>query len=265
MAGPLEGRVAVVSGGAGPVGRTVATALSEAGARVAVLDRDAAATGDLDALGIRSFPADVADGAQVERALDRVAAELGEVDVLVTNAGHRVSGSFLALREVDLRRCLEVDVKGALLCMQQVARRLLERGAPGRLVLLTSVAGLRAVPGSCAHSIAKAMTATIAQVTALELGGEGITCNVIATGWTESGFLEERVDRDLAIAATPTGRLTEAIEVGAVCAFLSSAAAGGVNGAVIPVDGGYAIAKSPGGSPIRMTGDEQAVRRGVGR
>lgn len=255
MAPRLAGQVAVVSGGAGPVGRAVAAALSEAGATVAVLDRDAAAAEELGSRGIHFFEVDVADAAEVERALDRVAAELGEVGVLVTNASHHLTGSFLDLREAELRRCLEVDVRGALLCMQRVARRLLEREAPGRLVLLTSVAGLRAVPGSCAHSMAKAMTATIGQVAAMELGGEGITCNVVASGWTESSFLEEQVDRDLAIAATPSARLTEPAEVGAVCAFLASAASAGVNGAVIPVDGGYAIAKSPGGSPIRMAGD----------
>lgn len=250
MAGQLADRVAVVSGGSGPIGRAVVEALGAAGARVAVLDEGAAVAG-IDLPGVLAIEADVTDPDQVSRALDRVGAELGEVDVLLTNASHPVLGSFLETREADLRRCLEVDVRGALICVQQVARRLLERGAPGRLVLLSSVAGLRTVPGSCAHGIAKAMAATLAQVAAMELGGEGITCNVVAAGWTPSGFLEEHADRDLVIGATPSGRLIEPAEVAALCAFLASDAASGVNGAVIPVDGGYSIAKSPGGSPIR--------------
>lgn len=245
----LDGRVALVTGGTGPIGRAIASALARGGARVAVVHDDAVLPEGADALGELVLRADVADGDQVSRALARVRDELGEIDVLVANAAHRVSGSFLELEEAQLRRCLEVDVHGALRCVQQVARGLLARGAPGRLILVTSSAGLRAVPGSCAHAMAKAMAATVAQVAAVELGGEGITCNAVAAGWIESPFLA-RADRALAIGATPAGRLLDGCEIGDVCAFLASDAAAGVNGAVIPVDGGYAVTKSPGGSPL---------------
>ena len=251
MAGRLEGRVAVVSGGSGPIGRAVAAALGEAGARVAVLhDGTAGEPEGTEALVLR---ADVSDPGQVEAAFEEVAAQLGEVDVLVANASYRAAGSFLETREAELRRCLEVDVRGTLLCMQHVARGLLARGAPGRLVLVGSVAGLRTVPGSCPHAIAKAMAGTLAQVAAMELGGAGITCNMVAAGWTPSSFLDEHADRDLAVAATPAGRLVEPAEVGALCSLLAGDAAAAINGAVIPVDGGYSIAKSPGGSPIRTS------------
>ncbi len=249
MAGQLENRVAVISGGSGPIGRAVVAALAAEGARVAVLHDGAA--GEPEGPGALVLRADVSDPAQVEQAFATVAAELGEVDVLVAGAAHHVLGSFLETREAELRRCIEVDVRGALLCMQQVARRLIERGAPGRLILLSTVAGLRTVPGSCAHGIAKAMEGTLAQVAAMELAPHGVTCNVVAAGWTPSEFLEENVDRELAVAATPTARLTEPAEVAAMCAFLAGDAAAAVNGAVIPVDGGYSIAKSPGGSPVR--------------
>ncbi|MBS1894753.1 MAG: SDR family oxidoreductase [Actinobacteria bacterium] len=248
MAGSLEGRVAVVTG-AGPVGRAVAAAFAAEGARVAVLhDGTAGEPQGLDALVRR---ADVSVPAQVEAAFADVVAELGEVDVLVAGATHHVLGSFLETREAELRRCVEVDVRGALLCMQRVARRLIERGAPGRLILLGTSAGLRTVPGSFAHGIVKAMEGTLAQVAAMELAPHGVTCNLVAAGWTPSSFLDEQVDRELAVAATPAARLIEPVEVGAMCAFLAGDAAAAVNGAVIPVDGGYSIAKSPGGSPIR--------------
>lgn len=249
MAGQLEGRIAVVTGGTGALGSGVVAALEGAGARVAVLhDGSAGAPRDPEVLTVET---DVSDPARVDAAFAAVREELGEVDVLVAGASHRALGSFLGVSESELRRCLEVDVRGSLLCVQQVATRLLERGSPGRLILLGSVAGLRTVPGSCPQAIAKAMAATLAQVAAMELGGAGITCNFVAAGWTPSSFLAAEADEDLAIAATPTGRLTDPAEVGAVCAFLASAAAAGINGAVIPVDGGYGIAKSPGGSPIR--------------
>lgn len=249
MAGRMEGRVALVSGG-GPIGGAVAATLTRSGAKVALLHDGEAAAG-LEGSGALVLRADVADPEQVGAALAQVVERLGEVDALVTTAGHRTFGSFLETREADLRRCVEVDVRGALNCVQAVARRLLERSAPGRLVLVGSVAGLRTVPGSCAHAIAKAMTATLAQVAAMELAPEGITCNMVAAGWTPSGFLDHEVDRELALAATPSGRLVEPAEVAAVCEFLLGEEAVAVNGAVIPVDGGYSIAKSPGGSPIR--------------
>lgn len=249
MAGQLEGRTAVVTGGTGALGLGIVGALREAGARVAVLhDGSAGLPIDSEVLAIE---ADVSDATQVDAAFAEVRDGLGEVDVLVAAASHRALGSFLDLPESRLRRCLEVDVRGALLCMQQVALRLLERGSPGRLILLGSVAGQRTVPGSCPHAIVKAMAATLAQVAAMELGGAGITCNFVAAGWTPSSFLDAEADEGLAIAATPIGRLIDPGEVGAVCAFLASEAAAGVNGAVIPVDGGYGIAKSAGGSPIR--------------
>lgn len=244
----MQERVILVSG-AGPIGVAVAARLAAAGAKVAVLDDgEAVAPEGVEALALR---ADVADPEQVEAALAQVVETLGEVDGLVATASHRALGSFLETREADLRRCVEVDVRGSLNCVQAVARRLLDRGAPGRLVLVGSVAGLRTVPGSCPHAIAKAMSATLAQVAAMELAPAGITCNLVAAGWTPSGFLDGQVDRELALAATPSGRLVEPDEVAALCEFLLGPGAAAVNGAVIPVDGGYSIAKSPGGSPIR--------------
>ena len=249
MAGTrLDGRVALVTGGTGPVGRAIAAALAGAGARVAVVHDDREPPAGLPD-GVRAYRADVADRPSAESAIAQATADLGAIDVLVANAGQRVFGSFLALDEGDLRRCVEVDVHGALVCMQAVARGLVARGAPGRLLAVTSAAAIRAVPGSCAHAIAKAMATTLTQVAAVELGGHGITANVVATGWIASG-VPGGVDRDLAVAATPAGRLTDAAEVGAVCAFLASDAASAVNGAVIPVDGGYSVTKSPGGSPL---------------
>lgn len=251
--GTLDGRVALVTGGTGPLGRGIVAALAAAGASVAVVHDDPVLPAEAERLGALVLRADVADAAQLDAAVATTIRELGEIDVLVANASHRVTGSFLALEEAELRRCVEVDVHGALRCVQHVARRLIARGAPGRLLLVTSAAGQRAVPGSSAHAMAKAMAATIGQVAAVELGADGITCNVVAAGWTASPFLA-RADRDLALAATPSGRLVDPAEVGAVCAFLASDAAAAVNGAVVPVDGGYAVTKSPGGSPVRSEG-----------
>lgn len=248
---PLHGRVALVTGGTGPIGRAIVTALAAEGARVAVLHHDAAATPAPTGAEM-ALRADVTDAAAVEAAVDQIVATLGEVDVLICNAGHRLTGSFLALEAEDLRRCIEVDVLGTLLCIQQVAGRLAARRAPGRIVAVTSVAGLRALPGACAHAIAQAMATTLTQVAAVELGAEQITCNVIATGWVEAPLMD-RVNREIVVAATPAGRLIDPAEIGSVCAYLAHPSASAVNGAVITVDGGYSVTKSPGGSPLLST------------
>lgn len=244
-------RVVLITGGTGPIGRATARSFVERGARVAVLHDDERTVADLD--GVLVLRADVGEYDALDAALAQVTSELGPIDVLVAAAGHRITGSFLDLDPDDLRRTIEVDVRGALFSARYVARSMRERGTPGRILFLTTAAGIRAVPGSCAHGVAQAMKATLAQVAGVELGGDGITCNVIAAGWVESSFMT-RVNRDLVTAATPSGRLVDPEEIAAMCLFLASDVGSGVNGAIIPVDGGYAVTKSAGGSPLRPTG-----------
>ncbi|MCD6727724.1 MAG: SDR family oxidoreductase [Solirubrobacteraceae bacterium] len=251
MTGMLEGKVAVIVGGAGEIGGGIASVLAAHGARVAVVD---AAAGDRDVVGhiTRRFDVEQADSHSAGELVASITEELGPVDVLVHNAHRRGVGDFLAVEPDELRRVIAVDARGPLLMGQAVGRELVRRGAPGRLIIVNSAASLRAVPRTTAHALAGAMAATLAQVAAVELAPHGITVNVVAAGWLRSSFLD-CVDGELALSAIPAGRIGEPEELGEVCAFLASDASGYVSGAVIPVDGGYAVTKSPGGTPIRSS------------
>ncbi len=243
----LKDKTAVVIGGTGPIGAAVARKFEMRGARVAVISDDAKPPCGME--GILNIRADVGETSSLERALEKVTERLGDIEILVSAAGHRVTGSFLDVDPAELSRTIDVDVRSAFFGLQQVARSMRERQAAGRVIFLISPSGVRAIPGSCAHGVAQAMKMTLAQVAAVELGGDGITCNVVSTGWVDSPFMD-RVDKNLAVASTPAGRLIEPDEIADVCAFLASDGGSGVNGAVIAADGGYAVSKSAGGTPI---------------
>lgn len=264
MNGMLEGKVAVVVGGTGELGAGISATLAAHGADVAVVHdgttavkaRGAAARG---ASRVWELDVEQAEEASTEALVGAISSELGPIDVLIYNARHRVVGDFLSASLEELRRTIAVDARGALLLSQAVARRQVARGVIGRLVIVSSSASLRAVPLTCLHALAGSMATTLAQVAAVELAPHGVTVNVVAAGWFESGFLE-CADAELALAAIPAGRLGRPDELGEVCAFLASDASAYVSGAVIPVDGAYAVTKSPGGSPIRCAAGDSTAR-----
>jgi len=120
----------------------------------------------------------------------------------------------------------------------------LERGGPGRVIFLVSTASIRPVHGAALAATAGGFLSTLAQVGAVELGGNSVTVNVVAHGWIEGA------DSDAFVEGIPAGRLARPEEVAEVCVFLASRAASYVNGAVVPVDGGFWITKTGGGSPL---------------
>ena len=168
--------------------------------------------------------------------------ERAEVDVVV--AGAAVStGRFLDLGQGDWNGMVG-GIRSAFLAAQREARSFLERGGAGRVIFLVSTASIRPVQGATLAATAGAFLSTLAQVGAVELGGDGITVNVVAHGWIEG------TDPEAFVEGIPAGRLARPEEVAEVCVFLASKAASYVNGAVVPVDGGFWITKTAGGSPL---------------
>lgn len=184
----LSERVALVTGAGRGIGRATALALAEAGADVVVLDRDRASAADAAqeigaATGRRALAvqADVADAAQVRRAVRRTVEGLGRLDILVNNAGIWAHGRLGEVREADWDRVLAVNVKGVLVCTQAVLPQMRAQKA-GKIVTVASAAGLRPAPEWTAYCISKAAAVMLSRVAAAQLKPEGIQVHCLCPG-----------------------------------------------------------------------------------
>ena len=245
----LDGKIALVTGGARGLGLAMATALAEAGADVALSGRSVeacrvAAEGITAATGrrARGFAADVTRLADVERLAAEVEAELGPVDILVNNAGINIRGASEALAEADWDTVIDTNLKGPFLCARAFGPRMVARGW-GRVVNLGSVLGVIALPGRAPYASSKAGIINLTRVLALEWAGTGVTANAICPGAfaTEMNrsLLDDPVKYKEFVAQIPMGRWGELDELTGAAVFLASGASSYVTGTSIFVDGGW--------------------------
>jgi len=233
----------LVTGAASGIGRSCAVALAGAGAAVAGLDVDVTeldATGKLvRAAGGQWLPlwADVTDLDAVGEAVDRTVDRLGALDAAVNNAG--VPGPYVPLdqySEEDVMRVLQVDLVGVWRCMRAEIRQMRRQGH-GRIVNVSSMLGIAAMPDNGPYVAAKHGVHGLTRAAALELGGTGIAVNALAPGVTRTG-MTSAVSDDL-LRAVPLGRIAEPEEIAAAVVWLCSPASSYVTGSVITVDGGW--------------------------
>jgi len=232
-----EPRSVLVTGGNRGIGRAVAEAFLAAGDRVAVTTR----TGEAPegALGV---PCDVRDAASVDAAFTQVEAEHGPVEVLVANAGITRDQLLLRLGEDELVEVLDTNLTGAVRCVRRATKGMV-RLRRGRVLLMSSVVGLYGSAGQVGYAASKAGLVGVARSVTRELGGRGITANVVAPGFVETDMTAALDEKTRAgyLAAIPAGRLARPDEIASVCVFLASDAAAYVSGAVVPVDGGLGM------------------------
>jgi NAD(P)-dependent dehydrogenase (short-subunit alcohol dehydrogenase family) len=253
----LRDRSALVTGAASGIGKAIATAFVEAGARVLLCDRNAVAV-DAAAreLGERAIGrvTDVSVESQVEGAM-RAARELfGSLDIVVNNAGFGAISPLIELTDDKWRAVQAVTLGGVFYGVKHAARQMLELGRKGVIINISSVNGRQPGEGQSAYCAAKAGVDMITRCGALELGSRGIRVVGIAPGLVETPLtrheLEDPAMRELFLAAIPTRRPVAAQEIAAAAVFLASDEARSIHGETIAIDGGSLTR----GYPALLTG-----------
>ena len=254
----LDGKVALVTGGSRGIGRACCEALAEQGATVVVnyVKGEAAAREVADGIKARGGNAeivgfDVADSKGTETAIEDVIKRHGKLDILIANAGIAIDGLLLRLKDEDLTRLFDVNVKGTLTCTR-VATKSMMRAAPppgvtgkgyGRVIFLSSIVGEMGNVGQTAYAATKAALLGAAKSIARELASRNVTVNVVAPGFVDTEMTQGMTDamKEQMLKAIPLGRTGVAREIAAACAYLASDEAGYVTGQVLRVNGGMYV------------------------
>ena len=242
----LKGKVAVVTGASRGIGAAVAKKLASLGADLALIyaGNDAlaeAAAADCRALGVRAeaYRCDVSDGEAVKETVAKIKAELGGVQLLVNNAGITRDGLVATMKEADFDEVLDVNLKGAFHMIRHCSGLML-RAKYGRIVNISSVAGLMGNPGQANYAAAKAGLIGLTKTTARELASRGITVNAVAPGLIDTDMTRKLGLKEEALkSAIPLGRAGKPEEVAEAVAFLLQADY--ITGEVLRVDGGMAM------------------------
>ena len=236
-------RVVIVTGAARGIGAACARRFSREGARVVLADvDDTPGQATADELGARYLHCDVGDKAQVDAMVGRTMAEYGRIDVLVNNAGIFKAADFLEVTEDDFDAVLRVNLKGAFLVGQAVARVMAAAGR-GAIVNMSSVNGVLVIPNIASYNVSKGGINQLTRVMALALADRGVRVNAVAPGTIATELAARAVltsddARARILSRTPLKRLGEPAEVADVVAWLASDAASYVTGEIVTVDGG---------------------------
>ena len=245
----LSGRVAVVTGGNGGIGRGIALGLAQAGAAVAILarneEKNRTTLADLQARGIRAIALklDVTDRAALQPALRETERVLGPIDILVNNAGIAIAGGALKLEPEAWDRVLETNLNSCFLLAKYAAQSMAPRAA-GKIINIASEYSRFGNPIAPAYAASKGALIQLTKSMAIELAPHNIQVNAIVPGWIESDMtapIKSRPFYDEILMRTPAGRFGTPAECAGAAVFLASHASDFVTGATIFVDGGYSI------------------------
>jgi NAD(P)-dependent dehydrogenase (short-subunit alcohol dehydrogenase family) len=245
----LQGQVALVTGGAGGLGRSIATGLAAAGATVAVADiamtQADEVVAEITSRGQRglALPLDVTEAASVQDVTDQLIHEFGHVDILVNSHGVTKRMPSVEFPEAEWDRIIAVNLKGTFLCCQVIGREMIKQGR-GSIINLASIGGLVALPLSVAYCASKGGVVQLTRTLGVEWAPLGVRVNAIAPSTFNTPMVQRVLSaepeyRERVVSKIPIGRIGEPDEIVGSVLFLASSASGMVTGEVLSVDGGY--------------------------
>ncbi|RJQ81322.1 3-oxoacyl-ACP reductase FabG [Amycolatopsis panacis] len=233
----MRKRSALVTGGGRGIGLAVARALAEGGDAVAVTCRSAEPPD-----GLLGIPCDVTDSASVDAAFTAAEKAHGPVEVMVANAGTTMDQLGAMMSESAFTSVLDTNLTGVFRTVRRGLRGMI-RARTGRIVLISSVVAMQGARGQANYGASKAGLIGLARSLAREVGGRGITVNVVTPGFITTDMTKDLPDKvkEAALAGIPLGRYGDADDVARVVRFLASDEAAYLTGAIVPVDGGMGM------------------------
>ncbi|MEQ8934979.1 MAG: SDR family NAD(P)-dependent oxidoreductase [Amphiplicatus sp.] len=245
----FSGKAVIITGAASGIGRACARAFARQGAAVALADIDAeknasAAADIADETGAQTLAVacNVANDGDCARLIEEASARFGRLDVLVNNAAVVAKGNVLDLDPDDFDRVIGVNLRAAFVLTQLAARRMIEDGAKGAIINMSSVNAELAIPNQLAYVASKGGLQQLTKASALGLAEHGVRVNAIGPGSVMTDILRQVMTDDAAramiLSRTPLGRVGEPEEIAAVALFLASEMASYITGQTIYPDGG---------------------------